>query len=57
MGNRGLKWILMGLNLLFLLCSELQQRLDPISLDWFIYPPFVSFYLRSLVDYIRFDVL
>jgi hypothetical protein len=21
------------------LCSELQQRLDPISLDWFIYPP------------------
>jgi hypothetical protein len=27
------------LNLLFLLCSELQQRLDPISLDWFIYPP------------------
>jgi hypothetical protein len=29
----------MRLNLLFLLCSELQQRFDPISLDWFIYPP------------------
>jgi hypothetical protein len=27
------------IELLLLLCLELQRRLDPISLDWFIYPP------------------
>jgi hypothetical protein len=41
----------MRLNLLLLLCSELQRRLDPISLDWFIYPP-ISCYLWF--SYIRF---
>jgi hypothetical protein len=50
-GNCDLKMLFMRLNLVTSsLLSKLEQRLDPVSLDWFIYPslPLATFGFHRL---------